>query len=463
MQNTLSSAARRPSLGAALPAAADSSGQPAGASDSSGLASVSASTTRSVATGPSEAASRSIAALIFGVAPTRAPAASTTRTEIESPRSQSSVRHRKVEQVDPGVTLSPQAKEVDGKHAAAAVQAITLSPASRQALAVLAKALHESCTYYLLDDRVRSASREFTAAQAALMHAATAVKDSLDSRSPRQAQLADAVLKSLADGLRGGQIQHPGGLQPMVKDISQRLDLADALIDRLTLDVAESLKAPYGLVADRDEIRIWRGSVDALMSGYLGASFTSQEPAAEARARLSHLAKLSIERPALAQALGNARFSREADTRQLARGMDRLGQAIVEHATVADGQGLGLVALKLTEYVEAGEAKAGGRAWLKYALEPYFRGSLANDDPTATVAVMMGVLVGMSYWREVSDSSIFGDGPSERSHRLNLDDVAGTFMKWASEAPPERRAIVNEALGLALHKFGKRPAASTDR
>ncbi len=118
------------------------------------------------------------------------------------------------------------------------------------------------------------------------------------------------------------------------------------------------------------------------------------------------------------------------------------------------------MALKLTEYVEGGEAKAGGRAWWEYALEPYFRGSLANDDPRATVAVMVGVLSRIDVWRRVQGSSIFGGGASDR---LNLDDVAATFVKWASEASPERRAIVTQALGLALHNFGKRPAAPTDR
>ncbi len=465
VQNTMSSTARRASQGAAATPATDSSGATAtdGASDSSGVASASASTTRSVATGPSEVASRSVVALSSGEATPSVPAAFITRTEVDSPRSQRVARDRKVEQVDPGVTLSPPAKEVDAKHAAVAVQAITLSPASRQAQSALEQALEKFVDYYPSQDRSRRADLGFVAAHAALRQAATDFQESLDSRSPRQAQLADVVLKCLVDGLRSDQIQHPSALRSIALDISQCLELADALIDRLTPGVAESLKTPDGWFPDGYETYIWCGLVDASMSGPLGASFTTLEPSAQARARLSYLAELSLERPPLAQALGNARFSREPDTIRLARGMDRLGQAIVEHATVASAEKLSLVALKITAYVEGGEPKAGGRAWWKYALEPYFRGSLANDDPSATVVVIVGVVMKMSFWRRVHGSNPFADPASESPHRLNLDDMAVTFVKWASEASPERRALVTKALGVALDNFGKRPAASTDR
>ena len=456
----MSSTARRASQGAAATPATDSSGATAtaGASDSSGVASASASTTRSVATGPSEVASRSVVALSSGEATPSVPAASTSRTEVDSPRSQRVARDRKVEQVDAGVTLSPPAKEVDAKHAAAAVQTITLSPASRQAQSALVQALEKFVDYYPSQDLSRRADLGFVAAHAALRQAATDFQESLDSRSPRQAHLADVVLKCLADGLRSDQIQHPYALRSIALDISQYLELADALIDRLTPGVAESLKDRGGLVADSNETDIWWGLVDASMSGPLGASFTTLEPSAQARARLSYLAELSLERPPLAQALGNARFSREPDTRQLARGMDRLGQAIVEHATVAGALKLGSVAVKLTEYVERDKAKAGGRAWWKYALEPYFRGSLANDDPKATVAVIAGVLPTMSFWMRLRVSIA-----DHRPHRLDPADVARTFVKWASEASPERRALVHNALEDALDNFGKYPAASTDR
>jgi hypothetical protein len=121
---------------------------------------------------------------------------------------------------------------------------------------------------------------------------------------------------------------------------------------------------------------------------------------------------------------------------------------------------LGSVAVKLTEYVEEGEAKAGGRAWWKYALEPYFRGSLANDDPKATVAVIAGVLPTMSFWMRLRGS--IADLASERPHRLDPADVARTLVKWASEASPER-ALVHNALDDTLDNFGKHPPASTAR
>ncbi len=456
MQNTLSSTARRASLGSAVPPAADSSGPTAtvGALDSSGVASASASTTRSVATGPSEVASRSVVALSSGEATPSVPAASTSRTEVDSPRSQRVARDRKVEQVDPGVTLSPPAKVVDAKHAGAAVQAITLSPASRQALGALAQAVGEFNCYYTWDGRPVMARGDVATAQAALRKAATAFQDSLDSHMPRQAQLADAVLKCLADALPGGQMDHPYILRPMAKHISQCLELTDALIDRLTPGVAESLKDSYSVISSRHESNIWRGLVEASMTGQLGASFTSHEPSEETQARLSHLAGLSLERPVLAEALGDARFHREPETRQLGRGMDPLGQLIVKRATVASQKELIGVARVLTEYVEAGDFMSRGLDWWRCALEPYFRGSLASDNPNASIAVMVGVLVEMSRSRRRNDERL-DEGVLERPHRLNLDDVAATFGNWASEASPKRRELVHEALAYALLDFHK--------
>ena len=76
----------------------------------------------------------------------------------------------------------------------------------------------------------------------------------------------------------------------------------------------------------------------------------------------------------------------------------------------------------------------------------------------ATVAVIAGVLPTMSFWMRLRVSIA-----DHRPHRLDPADVARTFVKWASEASPERRALVHNASEDALDNFGKYPAASTDR
>ncbi len=455
MQGTTSSIARRASLSVAVPPAADSSGQPDGASASSGVASASASTSRSVATGSPEVASRSVVALSSGVAPPSAPAASTTRTEVDSPRPQSVARDRKVEQVDPGVTLSPPAKVVDAKHAAVAVQAIALSPASHRALGVLAQALDDFMGCYSIVGLAQKTSPEYMAAQAALKQAATAFQDSIDSRSSRQVALADAIFKLLVVGLRHGKIHVPLAMPRIARDTSLSLALTDALIDRLTPAVAQALQSLWKRGDREYETNIFLGLVDASMTLDLGASFTTHDHSEDTLARLSHLAYLSVERPALAPALAEARFSRQATTRDLGHGMDRLGQMIVKRAAVADAVALGLVAMKLVAQIEMSIARKDGRAWLKYALEPYFRGSLANRDLRAPAAVIRGVLTGIDRGRmeqEIRQSTV-SSLATDPDNRLNLDDMATTFMQWASEAP-HRRQMVSNALGLALHNFG---------
>lgn len=277
-----------------------------------------------------------------------------------------------------------------------------------------------------------------------------ALASSSTSSPARDRQLAERALSRLADQLEEGSLRE-SSLRARCAEMSEALVRAGTPLG--------ALAAPYPAwlnkqCVDRPERKraIVSGQVDALVRTHLGESFRSRDAAASARTHLLSLADLSLQRPDLAWALGEARFNHEADTRQLGLSMDALGQCIRERASGASAEAMRDVAWELTLKTEAGYPKDGGFAFWHQALAPYFLGGLASDRPEAPVAVVQGALAAISYARHERQ---FSDEPgAEASNKLNLDKVSAAITEWAARAPQEQRNRVHMALVSSLTKLG---------
>ncbi len=367
----------------------------------------------------------------FSVAPAAAaPAATASPMEDGSASSGGQAGDRKVAQagasaVSRATPFSTVREAPDSKHAKTAAERIArpLAPAQER-----------------LDEE---------RAPGALASSSTSTSTSTSSPA-RDRQLADRALSGLADQLEEGSLRE-SSLRARCAEMSEALVRAGTPLGALAAPFPESLQKQCVDRPDRKRA-IVRGLVDALVRTHLGESFRSRDAAASVRAHLLSLADLSLQQPDLAWALGEARFSHEADTRRLGLTMDALGQCIRERAPAASAEALRDVAWELTLKTEAGYPKDGGFAFWHQVLAPYFLGSLASDRPEAPVAVVQGALSAISYARHVRQFS--GEPGAEASNKLNLDKVSTAITEWAAQSPQEQRNRVHMALVSSLTRPG---------
>lgn len=353
------------------------------------------------------------------------------------------------------MTVSPPSQAADSKHTAATIQAVTLSPGSRQACLRLEQILGQFRTPGLDGKAMLTVAFCVDGARlkaVALEFAASLGLSKPSSELEEQRAVNKAIFTALALGLHEGRIPEHS-VRAVCRDVSAHLEREEGyplgcMISSFPRALQAQCDSRPGL-----ERAINRGLVDALVRNFLGQHFTG-EVKWGGLTKLHHsLCALSLERPALAVAFGHARFDHAPHTRQQQLAMDCLGLGIVESTPQASTQDLRKVSGAITREAETACASGGGLAYWQLALEPYFRGSLASSDPQAPGVMVEGALETIRDCRQAREASTARGMPA--NHTLNLDKVAEIFMGWVAQVAPAQRDRVRLALATSLAKVGR--------
>ncbi len=463
LQTTLRTSASQPGLSSASPSGTDFASPSSGTSDASeattasgalDLASAPAAATRSAPATPSGTDARTVTAMASSLSMSTLPAASTLREQAPAARAHIPVRDRKVAEAGEGAATALQVQVPDSKHAASAAREAAWSPVSPKARRPLEQALDRFVVHYRapdpgdLDDDVHHRDGRL------LGRAAHEFSERFTRHGEAEARIAEVVLDWLAGPLQDGRIHRPS-LRKLCADITRYTGQYGLLSHDLAGELPASLKK---LCASHPELErdIVGGWVDAKVAIHLREIFIRQDEWTLARSDLLSLADKSLVRPPLATALGHARFNHQDETRELGLAMDLMGQCIAERAPFAALEDLREVAADITREAQMAKSADGGLARWRYALEPYFLGSLAHAKPEASVGVVDGVL------QAVRESRLLREAGQDGARLLNLDEVTATFMAWVADAPAEQRARVHMALAWGLTHVGK-GAAPADK
>lgn len=443
-------------------ASSGASGASAAAGSTTVTAPAPSGSLQTAATPEAAATGRVVAPLPASLSMSSVPSALALRTDAVAPDSSGAARDRKLKRARPDEDSAPPARDLDAKHAVPTEpQTASASASGMSKLETSVRRSQEAMDRFAAHYRGTSETAGTGETHADDRNAVVETLQSFLDVLPRGADSGEwavkLTLQCTVNCLRGNQID-AGSLRPFWRDICRAASAAGvplrALAPALQTELQKGPMPPNAVTRS-----MFNGLVDAIELNHLQGVFDSRDAETSTREDFQSLADLAIRQPLMAVALGELRLRHEPQTRRLGMPIDHLGQCIAERARTASEFALSAVSQQITvrAAVEI-RGKAGFDLW-RCSLEPYFRGSLANEDkraPEGVISTAMEFIDGI-----LAMDSMLGIPFSQDAQRLNLDDMSAAFVGWMSEAPRAQREQIHLCLAQALAKMNA-PSKGTE-